>query len=225
MQMANVKKSNGNLDEIQRLCNEATLHEIGVNGDKDLNRALKYYHEAAELGSMYAKSKVKELSKLKANGGIVDPLDSHDDTNELDLALDRLEIAEAENTSAAEHKILVIDDAPDALLLLKKILGKRECETLTASGGPEALKLIEEHDDFDCIFVDLQMPEMNGFQFIKTLKGKKLLTEVPIIVETAHTNKDLIDMGIKLGIKAWLKKPLEISKVLQVYDKVLGEHE
>ena len=212
-----------NQEKLASLCNQAMLYELGMGVQKDLQQALNLYREAEADGSKYAKEKVLELLK---EGGLDHQQDEEQLHNTaLDSILDLVDESSNEFDLLPSPKILIVDDSPDVLLILTKILSKRDTEVITAANAKEAFHLIAENPDIACAFIDLQMPEINGFSLIETLKKKNILQGVPIIVETAYTSKELLDMGIKLGIKGWVKKPLEAKKVLEVFDQLVEVEE
>ncbi|HSD84870.1 MAG TPA: GAF domain-containing protein, partial [Anaerolineae bacterium] len=83
------------------------------------------------------------------------------------------------------NKILVVDDEPSAVQLLKRILeSKPQYKVLDASGGAQALALVE-HDKPDLILLDLMMPEVDGFAVLDNIKSNPATHNIPVIVVTA----------------------------------------
>jgi len=83
--------------------------------------------------------------------------------------------------------ILVVDDSPDMLFLLKTILEVGDYEVFTAQSGTEAFKLLSEIDTPDLILLDFQMEEMNGPDFLIMLNEKmpELIKAIPVVFLTA----------------------------------------
>ena len=69
-------------------------------------------------------------------------------------------------------KILIVDDKPENLFALEKLLKKLDADVLQATSGTEALKLSLEHD-FCLLITDIQMPEMDGYEFVELLRSLK----------------------------------------------------
>ena len=68
--------------------------------------------------------------------------------------------------------LLLVDDKPENLLALESILDDLECTLFTATSGPEALSLLIKHE-FALALVDVQMPEMNGFELAELIRGRQ----------------------------------------------------
>ncbi|CAG0926674.1 Autoinducer 2 sensor kinase/phosphatase LuxQ [Thermoflexales bacterium] len=99
--------------------------------------------------------------------------------DELRRALERI------NREHTINKILVVDDEPSALNLLKRILeSKPQYKVLDASGGAQALAIVE-HDKPDLILLDLMMPEVDGFAVLDNIKSHPATRDIPVIVVTA----------------------------------------
>lgn len=81
-------------------------------------------------------------------------------------------------------KVLVVDDLPANLLVLEGILGSLDCELVCARSGNEALRCARQHD-LAAALLDVQMPEMDGFELATRLRDEVGLREVPIVFVTA----------------------------------------
>ena len=126
-------------------------------------------------------------------------------------------------------KILAVDDAPDNLILLDKLLKRQGFDIVNASSGKECLsKSLSEHPDL--IILDVAMPEMNGFETLKHLRENELTKNVPVIILTANS-KDAksIEEGFSLGADEYLTKPIEqdelIARVRSILRAVRAEQE
>ena len=110
-----------------------------------------------------------------------------------------------------KKKILVIDDETLILDAIETILTEMgyqvKCFSDPVAGEREAL----EHD-YDLIIVDIQMPEKDGAAITKTILQEK--PQAKILIITAHPADPLAKKALDLGAKALLKKPFEISKIL-----------
>ena len=114
-------------------------------------------------------------------------------------------------------KILIVDDVPENLFVLKKILKKLDCEVIAASSGNEALTHILDHE-FALIILDVQMPEMDGYEVADILQSDEQTAKVPIIFVTAIDRDDAKEMqGYGSGAVDFIFKPLNefilVSKV------------
>src|SRR5262245_28290036 len=86
-------------------------------------------------------------------------------------------------------KLLLVDDKPANLLALEAVLGETEYELIRASSGAQALALVQQHE-FALVLLDIQMPDMDGFETARRMKAMPQGAEVPIIFITAIYNED-----------------------------------
>ena len=115
--------------------------------------------------------------------------------------------------------ILIVDDDPSTVELLTTILEPFGYEILTAKSGLEALKMLEEHD-IDIVLLDLMMPEMNGYEVCKRIKGNKDTQMIPILVISAHSGLDSNIEAIKAGAEGFIAKPFN-NQLVVAYVKSL----
>ena len=106
-------------------------------------------------------------------------------------------------------KFLLVDDLDENLLVLEALLRREGLELLTARSGREALELMLEHE-FALALIDVQMPEMDGFELAELMRGAERTRHVPIIFVTAGIQeRHRIFKGYDAGAVDFLFKPLE----------------
>ncbi len=106
-------------------------------------------------------------------------------------------------------KILIVDDLVENLYSLEQIIEKEDREIISATSGNEALKLARANE-FALVITDVQMPEMNGFEFIEIFRSKKENQHVPVIFATAiNKEKQYVIKGYSEGAVDYLYKPLD----------------
>lgn len=111
------------------------------------------------------------------------------------------------------YKILVVDDIPANVLLLKMMLEQSGFGVLTAQGAEEAFSRLEE-EQVDLILMDVLMPGVDGFELAKQLKEHSDYQEIPIIFLTAlNTSTDVIK-GFQLGGDDFVSKPFNKEELL-----------
>jgi signal transduction histidine kinase len=123
-----------------------------------------------------------------------------------------------------KHKILLVDDRPENLYSLECMLMEDDREILKAGSGDEALK-IAFREDLSLILLDVQMPEMDGFEVANMLKSTKRTRKIPIIFVTAISKeKKYMLQGLDEGAFDYLFKPLDtdvtrakVKTLLQFY--------
>ena len=124
-------------------------------------------------------------------------------------------------------KILVVADSATDRLIIKSMLS--EYQILTACDGQEALRMLQEHDGINLMILDLNMPRMNGFQVLESLKGDKRYGKLRTIVLTNYDEVDNEIKGLKLGAVDYIRKPIHMESLkarIDVHAALLrAEHE
>jgi signal transduction histidine kinase len=119
-------------------------------------------------------------------------------------------------TAVAQHsqqksdiKILLVDDREDNLFSIEAILEKDNYTIVKANSGREALKVLLRQQDFSLILMDVQMPELNGFETATIIYERDKLKNIPIIFITAFSyDEDYIFKGYKTGGVDYIYKPI-----------------
>jgi len=101
-------------------------------------------------------------------------------------------------------KILVVDDEPKMRELVSLYLAKENYQVVTAEDGSEALKILEQDDDFQLLIVDVMMPRMDGFTLCREIQSFK---EIPVIFLTARGEEYERLLGFELGADDYVVKP------------------
>jgi len=119
-------------------------------------------------------------------------------------------------------KILVVDDLEQNRRSLEAFLRRDDVEIVAAESGREALELLLVHDDIALALLDVQMPEMDGFELAELMRGTLRTREVPIIFVTAGSKDQLRTFqGYGAGAVDFLFKPLELTILRQKVDVFL----
>ena len=114
-------------------------------------------------------------------------------------------------------KILVVEDHPESLLLLTKMLGDLKAEIFQAFDGKNAVEMFRSHPNIDLILLDLRLPNMSGYEVLKEIR--KLDKNIPVVAQTAFATEKDKQSIYKAGFDAYLTKPIE-KKLL--YDIIRG---
>jgi len=139
------------------------------------------------------------------------------------LTLNRTEYhhTEKRNESISSHrqlsKVLLVEDDRVNQMVAKKMLIKLNCEILVAANGKEAVQLYSE-DHFDLVFMDVQMPIMNGIEATRLIR-ENFKSTTPIIALTANVMKDDREECINAGMNDILFKPVKINDLEAILDK------
>lgn len=120
------------------------------------------------------------------------------------------------------ERILLVDDDKLLVELGEEILTAAGYQVITVTSSTKAMEIFATNPDhFDLIITDQTMPELNGKDMIRNIK--KIRSNVPTILCTGHSNKIDEKVATELGINAFLMKPVQLSKLLQVVRMVLDE--
>ena len=109
-------------------------------------------------------------------------------------------------------KILVVDDIPLNVLLVKKMLQPLGFETSEAEDGVVAMKKIEA-DKPDLILLDLMMPRMDGFEVLRRLRASDDTKSIPVIILSALNSNDDVAKGISMGAEDYITKPIIMDRL------------
>jgi len=135
----------------------------------------------------------------------------------------QLSTAAREGVSMDTKKtIMVVDDNPDIITIVKTILEGRGYTVFSASSGPELLNMLPNHKA-DLIILDIMMPEMDGLEVLTRLKGKTETASVPVILLTAKVQYEDVLGGYKLGADYYITKPFTSTQLVNGINLLLGE--
>lgn len=120
----------------------------------------------------------------------------------------------------AKKKILVVEDEPDLVLMLKERLKSQGYKVEAAFNGLEGIEKAKKIKP-DLILVDVMMPELDGYSMTQRLKEDDLTTGIPIIVVTIkETMKELFQ---KLGVNDFFTKPFDTEQLLSSIKNILAD--
>jgi DNA-binding NtrC family response regulator len=120
-------------------------------------------------------------------------------------------------------KVLLVDDDNLTLAVLTAFLVQKNFEIKSASDGLEGLKLLE-NEKFDLVISDVNMAQMDGITFLKTLREKG--NAVPFIIITGHASMDgYIDAVQKLGAFEYVQKPVELDVLHAIIMRLLEKND
>ena len=112
-------------------------------------------------------------------------------------------------------KVLIAEDNEVNQLLIKTLLEKQGAKVSMVSNGKEALKSALSNE-YDLIFMDISMPEMNGYQVSRSLRKKKVKT--PIIALTAHAFQETQEKCSSSGMNGFISKPYQNEEIAKVFE-------
>lgn len=123
------------------------------------------------------------------------------------------------NSITQKPNVLLVEDDPIVQYVHKKMLTDLGCEVCTASHGHEAITTLNNHD---IVFVDINLPDISGFEVIKSIRQHNHTSKIPIIALTVYTGKEEKSACLKAGANEFASKPISqnhLKKLLLRYLK------
>jgi two-component system chemotaxis response regulator CheY len=122
------------------------------------------------------------------------------------------------------YNILIVDDSKTIRSVIKKTLdmaGVPVGDLYEAGNGKEALDVMNSNW-IDLVFADINMPVMNGIEMIKKMAEDNTLDKTPVIIVSTEGSKTRIDDLLKLGVRAYLRKPINPEDLRNIVKEVMG---
>ncbi len=116
------------------------------------------------------------------------------------------------------RRVMAVDDSKLMLKMYEVML--RTFPLVTAGDGLEALKRLEEYSDIDLVLLDVNMPNMNGLEFLAATKASGALEKLKVIVITTDGKEDEIERGMAAGATAYMTKPFDSEQLLGLISKI-----
>ena len=115
-------------------------------------------------------------------------------------------------------KVLIVDDSKLLHRMFEMML--RQYPLVHAYDGREALDRLNEHKDVDLILLDINMPRMNGLEFLTAVKGNPEHKHIPVVIITTEGTEDDTERGLAAGAAAYVKKPFRNEELLSVINRL-----
>lgn len=116
-------------------------------------------------------------------------------------------------------KVLIVEDNDFVRMQIIRYLNEASFETVEATDGSKALELVDK--TFDLAIVDVRMEPIDGFEFIKSLRGRNL--EMPVLLVTGDQNPDLLSEANKWGVAAVLMKPVQKDRLIKMATRAIQQ--
>jgi two-component system, chemotaxis family, chemotaxis protein CheY len=117
-------------------------------------------------------------------------------------------------------KILLIDDSAIIHQMYRMTLSRYKCQLVAANNGKDGLEKLSRNSDVNLMLVDINMPVMNGLEFIKKVNEVGTYGHIPIVIVSTEGREEDTQRGLALGAKAYLKKPFQPSDLHAVVEKL-----
>ena len=117
-------------------------------------------------------------------------------------------------------KVLIVEDSPIQAKMYRLLFNKNDCELFFAENGNEALQTLTRELNINLIITDINMPEMDGIEFIGVVKRTGLAT-CPIIVASTKDNQKLLEQAVENGASAFVVKPWDLGTMRKLIEKLV----
>jgi two-component system chemotaxis response regulator CheY len=104
-------------------------------------------------------------------------------------------------------RALVIDDSRTVRIIIGQILREIGIEVLEAGNGVEALEQVRRHPDVSLMLVDWNMPQMNGYDFVRAVRSQRAFDAVRILMVTSEAQGEQVAKALSAGANEYLMKP------------------
>lgn len=121
-------------------------------------------------------------------------------------------------------RILVVDDSSTNIVLLEAILNGQGYEIETAQSVKEAYQIIKK-EAVDLILLDLLMPRVSGYDFLKEIKSNEATKDIPVIIVSAVADAENRKKSIELGALDFINKPIDIQFFIEKIETILKKKE
>jgi CheY-like chemotaxis protein len=114
------------------------------------------------------------------------------------------------------RKVLVVDDDVRNIFALNSLLERHNMQVINATNGQDAIRLVEETSDLALILMDIMMPEMDGYETMRRIRGKQEFRQLPIIALTAKAMKGDREKCLEAGASDYVAKPVNTEQLLSL---------
>ncbi len=120
-----------------------------------------------------------------------------------------------------KNKILAVDDSFSVRKLVQYTLKSKGFKVGTAEDGQEALDMLQENE-YDAIILDINMPRLDGLEFLKIIQSDSTLASIPVIMLTTEGQEEDKNKSLKLGASAYIVKPFKPTELLRLVKDILN---
>ncbi len=124
-------------------------------------------------------------------------------------------------TSEDKVRVLVIDDDQSLQDLVKTLLTREGMEAIPAMNATEAAKVLKAKPLPDLVLLDLMLPDINGIEFLRQMRGQKAFDALPVLILSALADPDQIREGLSMGADRYLTKPYIANNLIATVQDVL----
>ena len=121
-----------------------------------------------------------------------------------------------------KKRVLVVDDDPDLLQLVRILLARAGVDVLTALSVPDARQLLYDGTPPDLVVLDIMMPEISGVELLHEIRGLSEFDGLPVLMLSALIDPEQIRVALNAGADRYLTKPYVASSLVTVVQELLN---
>jgi chemosensory pili system protein ChpA (sensor histidine kinase/response regulator) len=119
--------------------------------------------------------------------------------------------------------VLIVDDSPSVRHTTMKIVKSAGWDAIAAKDGVEAIEMLESSDLPNIILTDVEMPRMDGYEFVSAIQNSEVLREIPIVFITSRVNEKHRRTAAELGITEYITKPFVGAELIKTMERLCME--
>jgi CheY-like chemotaxis protein/signal transduction histidine kinase/HAMP domain-containing protein len=127
-----------------------------------------------------------------------------------------IETLHQSDESLRNRRVLVVDDDIRNIFALNSLLERHDMQVISANNGQEAIRLVEQTPDLALVLMDIMMPEMDGYETMRRIRGKQEFRQLPIIALTAKAMKGDREKCLEAGASDYVAKPVNTEQLLSL---------
>lgn len=199
------------------LCKAKHLYYISTSGDFLEDNDLGYTH-IKTLAKKYLG--IKNVTNFTADG--LDLEGSHpEEIINAKINDIKVLVSDAYQTIGLQKRVMIVDDSKINILKAEHILKENGFFTVSATSGPDCLKKLKLNK-VDLILLDIEMPQMDGFEVLEALRSNVATSHIPVIFVTSDKDIDTILMASQKHIAAYITKPFNDTELIEHVRKTLA---
>ena len=209
-------------EEIREKFRLENLQIIIISSDFE-NKYLESHKEFIDDYMMKPIRKKELFSLLEKAAGRIQKQEKENNRKSRELELEKSSNALKNNDNNEHKKILVVEDNPDNQFLIRAFLQKKNYLLEMAENGVEALEKFKDNS-YDLVLMDIQMPEMNGYQAVNKIReweAEKELVKTDVVALTAYALDSDRERALSEGFDDHLTKPIKKDKLFELLDNYL----
>ncbi|NIP58205.1 MAG: response regulator [Gemmatimonadetes bacterium] len=133
---------------------------------------------------------------------------------EVERVLGQVIEEEPEEAETGPPRVLVVDDEEDARIMIRTLLEREDYVVAEAEDGKKAIEILEKDPGYDLVVLDLQMPEMDGYETLKWIRGNVQTTALPVLVRTGTGSDEIEAELLRAGADDYVDKSVDAPRFL-----------